>query len=79
MKARTKELLDKIDENHDWRRGQVYGGSGDSYNSRDECRVCGLQRHWDSGSRQNDIPSSTTFTTATGDSVTLRDAANLDC
>lgn len=79
MKTRTKELLDKIDAAHDWNDGQVRGGSGDVLTSTDTCRICGLERDWNSGSRQNDINPSTSFRTARGEDITLRDAAGLEC
>lgn len=80
MKQRTKELLEKIDELHDWSHGQTRGGGGDVYTSTDTCRVCGLERHWHSGSRQNSIPSSTTFFAANSDQpIPLREAAALEC
>jgi len=79
MKTRTKELLDKIDAAHDWDEGRVYGGSGDSMSSTATCRICGLKRHWDSGSRQNNINASTTFETARGEEIPLREAAALEC
>lgn len=79
MKQRTTELLKKIDEKHDWREGQTYGGQGDVYTSTDECRICGLIRHWTSGSNQNDISPLTSFRLASGASVPLREAAELDC
>ena len=79
MTDRAKALLDQVDAAHDWACGQTYGGSGDSYASTDTCRICGLARRWDSGSRQNNTPASHTFTTARGETVTLRDAARLEC
>ena len=46
MKERTKELLEKVDEEHDWIEGQVYSGGGTEYHSTDTCQVCGLRRHY---------------------------------
>jgi hypothetical protein len=79
MNQRTKELLEKIDAAHDWACGQTRGGGGDVYTTADTCRICGLERHWSSGSRQNDVPASTTFITSKGDRITLREAVALEC
>lgn len=79
MQTRTKALLDKAEDAHDWAHGQVYGGSGDVYSSTDTCRICGLKRHWNSGSRQNDIPASTTFETIDGRKISLRQALEVEC
>ena len=46
MKERTKELLAKVEEQHDWIEGQVYSGGGTEYHSTDTCQVCGLRRHY---------------------------------
>ena len=48
MKERTKELLAKVDEEHDWVEGQVWSGGGTELHSTDICQVCNLRRHYQS-------------------------------
>ena len=78
MKASTLNLLDQLEEKHDWEQGQVYGGGGTRLSSTDTCRVCGLSRHWFSD-RQNSVSDRYSFTDSNGINVTLRDAAVIKC
>ena len=78
MKEETKKLLDDVERAHDWSEGQVYGG-GDTYDSTDECRICGMKKEWNSGSRQNDTTEKYTFTTLGGEEISLRDAVAQGC
>jgi hypothetical protein len=77
-KELTKELLEKVDEKHDWREGRVWGGNGTYLSSTDVCRICGLQRHWESD-RQNGIDWEYTFSDEQGQPLTLREAAAREC
>lgn len=54
MKERTKELLEKVDEEHDWIEGQASSNGGTEIHSTDVCQVCGLRRHFKSDT-QNGI------------------------
>lgn len=79
MKEQTKELLDKVDEAHDWAEGRTYGGSGTQLSSTDTCRICGLRRHWFSD-RQNGVDGEYRFSDSeTGEDLTLRQAAARGC
>ena len=78
MKKRTQELLDKINEAHDWQEGQTHGGSGTQLSSTDRCRVCGLARRWFSD-RQNGVDGEYTFADSRGNTLTLREAADWTC
>jgi len=78
MKPATKKLLETIDDRHDWREGQAFGGSGTQLSSTDICRVCGLQRHYFSDS-QNGVPGEYTFTDVSNTAISLRQAALITC
>lgn len=78
MKERTKELLDKVDEAHDWIEGQTYSGGGTEYHSTDECQVCGLRRHYQSD-EQNGIEPHYRFSTAANGDLSLLEALNRGC
>ena len=77
MKERTKRLLASVNTNHDWDRGQTWGGGGTRLSRTDVCRCCDLQRHWFSDT-QNDVESRYTFTIE-GDEIPLVTAAALQC
>lgn len=79
MKATTKNLLDTIEEQHDWQDGQVYGGGGTIYKSTDTCVVCSLRRHYLSDS-QNGIDPNYRFSDGeTGEDLSLRQALQRGC
>ena len=77
MKTHTKELLDRVGEKHDWKEGQVHGGSGTQLSCTDVCRVCALERRWFSD-RQNGVDGDYSFFMK-GEPISLREAAALDC
>jgi hypothetical protein len=77
MKERTRELLEKVDNEHDWIEGQVYSGGGTEYHSTDTCQVCGLRRHYQSDS-QNGIEAHYRFSRGDED-ISLLDAAERGC
>lgn len=55
--AQRRLVLERqVDAAHDWLEGQTYSGGGTSLSSTDRCRICGLERRWESDS-QNGVPS----------------------
>ena len=74
---RYQKLLNTINQSHDWKAGQTYGGSGTVLRSTDVCRICGLRRNFFSDS-QNGVDGEYTFDFE-GDDISLRDAAELLC
>jgi hypothetical protein len=78
MKETTSELLEKVDKEHDWREGQVYGGNGTYLSSTDVCRVCGLRRFWETD-RQNHIDNEYSFRDENDQPITLKEAAARKC
>ena len=48
MKERTKELLAKVEEQHDWIEGQTYSNGGTELERIDICQVCDMKRHYKS-------------------------------
>jgi len=74
----TEKLLEKVDKMHDWREGQTRSGGGTYLYRIDVCRICGLERHWESD-RQNGIDSEYTFIDEHGLPLTLREAAAREC
>lgn len=79
MKARTREMLDRIEEAHDWAGGQVYSGGGTEYHSTDTCRVCNLRWHHSSDS-QHGVGDEYRFSDGeTGADLSLRQAAGREC
>lgn len=79
MKAKTQQLLDRIDEAHDWSQGQVYGGSGTRLSSTDTCRVCALRRHWSSDTQNGNDGEYRFSDGETDQDLSLRQAAQRDC
>ena len=77
MDTRTLELLEVIDDAHDWSEGQCYSYGGTAYNQEDRCRRCGMRRVWESD-RQNGVEDETTFFDIDGNEVTLY-AASAGC
>lgn len=79
MKAKTEELLNQIDEAHDWNEGQVMGGGGTRLSSTDMCRICSLRRHYFSD-HQNGVKPEYRFSDGvTGNDLSLRQAAARGC
>ena len=78
MKDSTKKLLEEVQEAHDWSNGQVYGGGGTRYSSTDTCQACGMTRRWFTDS-QNGVSDTYTFALQSGESISLRSAADLGC
>lgn len=76
--SRYTELLDQIDEAHDFEDGQTYGHGGTAMSSTDVCRICGLKRLYFTDS-QNGVDSRWTFETHCGKEIPLREAAELEC
>jgi hypothetical protein len=77
-KAQEREqLLDEIDQNHDWRQGQVHSRGGTALSSVDTCRICGLERRYFSDF-QNGVSREYTFQFR-GNPISLREAHQLDC
>lgn len=60
MKPRTKEMLNEIDEKHDWMIGSTYSGIGGELYRTDKCRICAMKRKWRTD-RQNGIEDEYTF------------------
>ena len=77
MKERTKELLEKVDKEHDWINGQIYSGGGTEYHSTDTCQVCGLRRHYQSD-RQNGIEGHYRFSLGKED-LSLKEVIERGC
>jgi len=75
---RTAELLQKIEDAHDWLEGQRRSDGGTRLYSTDVCRICGLQRHFLSD-EQNGNHGGYTFRDAQGHDLTLREAAQEEC
>jgi hypothetical protein len=78
MKETTGKLLEKIEEEHDWRKGQTWGGRGTYLSSTDVCRVCGLHRQWETDP-QNGVHDEYTFSDAAGNEIPLRWVATRKC
>ena len=79
MKDKTKDLLNLVDEDHDWCEGQTYSGGGTEYHSTDICNICALRRHYESDS-QNDVAPHYRFSDGeTGDDLSLRQAVARGC
>jgi hypothetical protein len=76
--SRYKDLLATVDDAHDWELGQTRGWRGTRYSSTDTCRICGLRRKYFSD-RQNGVDESYSFETFEGESLALREAAELEC
>lgn len=77
MKESTRKLLEQVDEEHDWIKGQTYSGGGTEYHSTDECQVCGLRRHYQSD-QQNGIEAHYRFSLGDAD-LSLLEALNRGC
>jgi len=54
MKDTTMQMLEQINNAHDWIKGQAWSSGGTELHSTDACQVCGLRRHYKSDS-QNGI------------------------
>jgi len=78
MKETTGKLLERVDEEHDWREGQTWGGRGTYLSRIDVCRVCGLQRRWEDDS-QNGVHEEYTFIDADGNEFPLREVVARKC
>jgi hypothetical protein len=77
MKERTKELLEKVDKEHDWVEGQVYSDGGTELHSTAICQVCGLRRHYKSD-RQNGIAGHYRFSMGERD-LSLKEVIERGC
>ena len=79
MKPRTKEMLNEIDEKHDWMIGNTYTDGGLAMHSTDKCRVCAMKREWRTD-RQNGIEDEYTFIDGlTGKEISLGQAVARKC
>jgi hypothetical protein len=79
MKDSTKQMLESIDNAHDWQEGQMYSGGGSRMSSTDICRVCSLRRHYLSD-EQNGIDEQYRFSDGeTGADLSLRQALARGC
>lgn len=78
LASRREELEAQIEARHDWRKGQTRSGGGTEYHRTDECQICGMQRHYQSD-YQNGVEDHFSYTLGNGDTVTLRDAAQMEC
>lgn len=76
--SRREELLNQIEENHDWLEGRVWGHGGTAYSQNDICQLCGLNRRWAKDS-QNGVPSHYTFSTRDGEVLTIGEASVKEC
>lgn len=77
MKYSTEKMMEKLDERHDFARGQAYGHGGTSLSRCDRCRVCGLEREWYTDP-QNGITEEYRYVLR-GTSLSLRDALKRPC
>jgi len=78
MKETTRKLLERVDEEHDWREGKTYSGGGTELYRTDVCRVCGLQRRWEDDS-QNGVHDEYTFVDVYGNDIPLRGVVAKKC
>lgn len=79
MKARTREMLDEIDDAHDWAIGRTYSNGGTELHETDECRVCALRRHFTSD-KQNGNDGEYRFSDGeTKEDLSLRQAFARKC
>jgi len=78
MKETTRKLLERVDEEHDWREGKTYSGGGTKLYRTDVCRVCGLQREY-VDDRQNGVHGEYTFIDADNHEVPLREVVAKKC
>ena len=79
MKARTREMLNELDEKHDWMIGSPCFGIGAELYRIDKCRVCAMKRKWRTD-RQNGIEDEYTFIDGlTGDEISLGQAVARKC
>jgi len=78
MKETTRKLLERVDEEHDWRKGGTYSNGGTELHQTDVCRVCGLQRQWETDPQHN-IEDEYTFIDADGNETPLRWVATRKC
>lgn len=78
MHKKTKAMLDQIDKDHDWAKGQTRSSGGTRYFSTDKCRICGLQREYFSD-EQNGIEPQYTFTDRGGNEPSLLELLQEPC
>jgi hypothetical protein len=76
MKERTKQLLDQLEQAHDWECETR--GAGARLVHRSTCRVCGFTRTR-TIDPNNGNHESYTFATFHGEAVTLAEAAAVVC
>lgn len=78
MHKKTKDLLDRIDKQHDWQKGQTHSSGGTRYTSTDTCRICGLERECFSD-KQNGVDEEYTFTNRQGEKPPLVELLDDPC
>lgn len=75
----TRELLEQVDQEHDWREGQTRSHGGTYLERTDTCRICSLRRNWQDD-YQNGIYHEYRFSDGeTGRDLSLRQAAGRGC
>jgi hypothetical protein len=78
MKEKTQELLDQVEEQHDWDDHGVRGGGGTYLSNIYVCRCCGLTKKWENDT-QNNIEDRHTFSDFRGNAITLLEASEMEC
>ena len=78
MKQRTAELMDKLDEEHDFVEISSSGMPPTLYKATKQCRVCGLTVSFVEN-RQNDVPRRYTYKLIDGTEISLADAVQRGC
>ena len=74
---RVEALKGKIEETHDMKDGQVYSWEACGVTGTDRCTICGLEHTWGNGGQNTG--SFDTYADSRGNSLTLAEAARLEC
>lgn len=74
MKARTKELIEKIENIHDFTDGQAWSQGGTTLTIKSCCRRCGITMRL-FRDPQNDIADDYTFAALDGTAISMHEAA----